>query len=259
MSSSRAFRQASSKQNLRFLALLLALTGLVAAPPASQAAPMRAMKLTTCGRIQAPGTKYANFMVRTSQVSCKKAEAVLIAWAHHPSSIRKKRTSGWDCRAGSGTPWFSCTLNLNKRMRRVADAFRVPSQSSSIAPPKLRASHGAGEEPAYHPRTLTLSLSTEQPVIGQTIAVTVDNPTPGTTYEYAWLACPDATGNGCIILTGDNSSTITVGNLCALGRQFFGPGTPYYLEAGVSSSASGAPLATEVGTVIASTPIMSEC
>jgi hypothetical protein len=197
----------------------------------------------SCGRLKEPGTPYPAFTIRAYRMSCSSARTLLLAWAKHPRNQVRRGSSAWHCHVGSETRlWFSCT---SQRGRAIAEAFHVPSRPSSVAPPKLRASRGAGEEPGYRPRALNLSLSTQQPVIGQEITVTINNPIPGVTYQYERLACSDAAGINCTVLEVPDSPTIIVGNVC-------GSFKPYYLQAGALRSVDGQ-MATEVGLVTAST------
>lgn len=222
--------------------------------PVAEAHQARSSKQLTrsCGRLRAPGTPYPVFTVRAYRMSCSSARTLLLTWARHPRNPVRRGSSTWHCHVGSETRlWFSCSKDF-KRGRARAEAFHAPSRSSSSVPPKLRASRGAGEEPGYHPRTLDLSLSTEQPVIGQEVTVTINNPIPGVKYQYEWLACSDTTGNNCTVIDDvPDSSTIIVENICDSFK-------PYYLEAGASYSV-GDQAPTEVGLVIASTPTANEC
>jgi hypothetical protein len=198
-----------------------------------------------CGQASTPKT-HASFLVRAHGTSCNSARRVLTSWASHG------RVGGWYCRSGSKAgPWFYCTRNLNKQGQAIAEAFH-----SSPAPPSQPASRGSlpHSEPSAAPKTpvnIHLTLSTNTPVIGQEVTVTINNPAPGADYEYYWLACGDAAGDECTLITNDTGPTITVTPLC-------GVPNPYYLEAGASTPINaGVPTAS--GAVIASSPITSSC
>lgn len=207
----------------------------------------------SCGQANAPGT-HASFLVRAHGISCNSARRVLTFWASRRTALNHGRVGNWHCRSGSkASPWFYCTKNLSKQGQAIAEAFHSPP-----APPSQPASRGnlpdSHSEPSTAPKTpvnIPLTLSTNNPVIGQEVTVTINNPAPGADYEYYWLACGDVAGDECTLITNDTGPTITVTPLC-------GVPNPYYLEAGASTPINaGVPTAS--GAVIASSPITSSC
>jgi hypothetical protein len=209
------------------------------APPAEAHA---RIKLVSCGQVTATGTPYPVFLVRASRMSCRSARAVLLSWAHHPSRLAKRRAGGWYCRsAPRASVWFYCAKNL-ARQRIRAEAFHVSSSKSSPS---------ASPSPAGSPPGgLSISLSTESPVIGQPISATVSPPGD---YAYQWWACPESTfTDGCSAIGGSTGPTFFVDPVC------IGEGVaynPYY--AGVSVTSNQNP--NLGGQTIATGPIMNNC
>jgi hypothetical protein len=255
----KAAGRVASKQGAQVVIVVLALLGLLMVPVASQAAPVRKAKLMACGQLSAPGTRYSRFVVKTSGLSCKRADAVLLSWASHDGGdLKQGRVGDWRCHSGSkASLWFYCTRNLGKRSQAIAEAFHSPPDPPSEPASRggLPGSHGPQSESsaaAQVPANIPLTLSTNDPVIGQEVTVTITNPASGADYEYYWFACGNAeAGDGCTLITNDTGPTITVTPLC-------GAPNPYYLEAGVSTP-SGAAVPTASGIVVASDPITSDC
>jgi hypothetical protein len=248
MSKSRTVRPATSMRGLSFVVLTVALLALLWGSPASQASPMRPINLKSCGQVNAPGTPYGRFAVRASRVSCRKAETILLAWAHHPTGSQQTH-SGWHCRLGAGiTPWFYCAASLNRSSSPIAEAYH-PSNSSSAAP-SVPVSHPSAE--TTPPITiLKVSLLIEQPAIGFAATLTIDAPTPGVAYKYLWLACPHKVASGCVIINGVYGPQFAMTEVC-------GVSNPYYLE-GTAASVNAAGDPVEVGAIVDQQPIPETC
>jgi hypothetical protein len=255
----KAVDQVAGKQGRQVIALVLTLLWLLVAPVASQAAPVRKAKLTACGQLSVPGTLYSRFVVKASRLSCKRADAVLLSWARHDGGdLKQGRVGDWRCHSGSNASlWFYCIRKLSKQGQAVAEAFHSPPAPPSQPASRggLPGSHGPQSESSAAPQipaNIPLTLSTNAPVIGQEVTVTITNPASGADYEYYWFACGNAeAGDGCTLITNDTGPTITVTPLC-------GAPNPYYLEAGVSTP-SGAAVPTASGIIVASHPITSDC